>query len=209
MNKIIIKATLYIIILLSAAALGYYALVKNNLLSNPFESKKAYILETPLIVKEIKSIAELYSVCYFDQIVVDSLRKEVSNTDALLNYFGANSTTDTKLVLMASAKVYAGYNLSLLDSNDIVVNDSVLTITLPSPQIMDVVMNPSDVSTFIEEGTWSMEAVNMVKNKAIEIFRRRSLEKGILAEAEKKGTSSIQLFFKSLGFKDVFIKNKG
>ena len=153
MNKIIIKATLYIIILLSAAALGYYALIKNNLLSNPFESKKAYILETPLIVKEIKSIAELYSVCYFDQIVVDSLRKEVSNTDALLNYFGANSTTDTKLVLMASAKVYAGYNLSLLDSNDIVVNDSVLTITLPSPQIMDVVMNPSDVSTFIEEGT--------------------------------------------------------
>lgn len=208
MNKTIIKAALYSIILLSAAGIGYYALIKNNFLSNPFESKKAYILETPTIVKEIKSISELYSVCFFDQIVVDSLRKEIANTDAFLNYFGANSTTDTKLVLMASAKVYAGYNLSLLDSNDIAVNDSVITITLPSPQIIDVVMNPSDVSTFIEEGTWSMEAVNMVKNKAVEIFRRRALEKGILSEAEKKGTSSIQLFFKSLGFKEVLIKTK-
>lgn len=208
MYKTLIKILIYSLVLVAVVGLGYYALIKKNLLSNPFESKKAYILETPTIVKEIKSIAELYSVCYFDQIVVDSLRKEVSKTDAFLNYFGANSTTDTKLVLMASAKVYAGYNLSFLDSNDIAVNDSVLTITLPLPQIMDVVMNPSDVSTFIEEGTWSMEAVNMVKNKAVEIFRRRSLEKGILAEAEKKGTTNIQLFFKSLGFKDVLIQTK-
>lgn len=179
-----------------------------NLLSNPFEEKKAYILETPTIVNEIKSISELYSVCYFDQLIVDSVRKEVKTTDAVLNFFGAKSTTNTKLVLIASAKVFAGYDLSKLDSTDISVVDSTLTIKLLSPQIIDIVMNPTDVSTFLEEGEWTLSEVNKVKDKALRMFRKRALSKGILADAEKKGKESIELFFKSLGFKQVVIEKK-
>ena len=209
MNKLFIKGTMYILLLAIIGAGGYYACIKMNFLSNPFEEKKAYILETPTIVKEIKSIAELYSVCYYDQLIVDSTRKEITTADAAINFFGGNSSTKTKLKLMASAKVFAGYDLSKLDSTDISANDSILTIQLPAPQIIDIVMNPSDVSTYLEEGTWSMLEVNKVKDKAIKMFRKRALEKGILTDAEKKGAESIELFFKSLGFKQVVIeKNK-
>ncbi len=184
----------------------YYGLIHYKFLSNPFESKKAYILETPTIVNEIKSIAELYSVCYYDQLVVDSVRKEVKSTDAVINFFGGNSTTNTKLVLIASARVFAGFDLSKLDSTDIDVRDSILTIHLPAPKIIDIVMNPSDVTTFIEEGEWTMQDVNMVKNRAVEKFRARAIKKGIIADAEKRGMESISLFFKSLGFKEVNIQ---
>ena len=107
---------------------------------------------------------------------------------------------------MATAKVFAGYDLSKLDSTDISTNDSILTIHLPAPQIIDIVMNPSDVSTYIEEGVWSMGEVKKVKDKAIKMFRKRALGKGILADAEKKGEESIELFFKSFGFKQVVIE---
>ncbi|MFN5208748.1 MAG: DUF4230 domain-containing protein [Bacteroidota bacterium] len=208
MQKIIIKITSALILLLVIGGLGYFGLVKFNGLSNPFESKKPHILETPTIVNEIKSIAELYSVCYYDQLVIDSVRKEVKGTDALINFFGGSSTTNSKLVLLATAKVFAGYDLSKLDSTDINAKDSVITIHLPAPKIIDIVMNPSDVSTFIEEGKWTMNEVNSVKNKAVERFRGRAIKKGIIADAEKKGRESISLFFKSLGFKEVIIQIK-
>ncbi|MFN4853161.1 MAG: DUF4230 domain-containing protein [Bacteroidota bacterium] len=208
MQKIIIKITSALILLLVIGGLGYFGLVKFNGLSNPFESKKPHILETPTIVNEIKSIAELYSVCYYDQLVIDSVRKEVKGTDALINFFGGSSTTNSNLVLLATAKVFAGYDLSKLDSTDINAKDSVITIHLPAPKIIDIVMNPSDVSTFIEEGKWTMNEVNSVKNKAVERFRGRAIKKGIIADAEKKGRESISLFFKSLGFKEVIIQIK-
>jgi hypothetical protein len=208
MNKLFIKGITYTFVFTLLGVAGYYACIKMNLLSNPFDQKKAYILDTPTIVKEVRSIAELYSVCYYDQIIADSIRQEIKTSDAVINFFGGNSTTDTKLVLLATAKIYAGYDLSKLDSTDISAKDSTLTIRLPAPQIIDVVMNPSDVSTFIEEGTWSMDEVAMVKNKALLLFRKRALEKGIIAEAERKGKESIELFFTSLGFKKVIIENK-
>jgi hypothetical protein len=206
MNKLLMKATIYTSLIAVIGIGGYYACIKMNFLSNPFEEKKVYIFETPTIVKEIKSIAELYSVCYYDQLIVDSIRKEITTADAAINFFGGNSSTKTKLVLMATAKVFAGYDLSKLDSTDISANDSILTIHLPAPQIIDIVMNPSDVSTYIEEGVWTMGEVKKVKDKAIKMFRKRALEKGILADAEKKGEESIELFFKSLGFKQVIIE---
>ena len=208
MKKVFLKLVLIVSLIGLLGAACYFTLVKMNFLPNPFEAKKAYILETPAIVKEIKSIAELYSVCYFDQIIVESVRKEVKTVDIILNFFGSKSTTDRKLVLVASAKVFAGYNLSKLDSTAIVLTDSILTIKLPAPQIIDIVMNPTDVTTFIEEGQWSLEEVKQVKNKAIEMFRKRSFSKGILDDAEKKGKETIELFFKSLGFKQVVIDNK-
>jgi len=208
MRKLYLKSTVIILLLVILGGASYYACIKMNFLSNPFEAKKAYILETPTIVKEIKSIAELYSVCYFDQLIVDSVRKEVKTTDAVLNFFGAKSTTNTKLVLIASAKVFAGYDLSKLDSTDISAVDSTLTIKLPAPQIIDIVMNPTDVNTFLEEGEWTLVEVNKVKDKALRMFRRRAISRGILADAEKKGKESIELFFKSLGFKQVVIEKK-
>jgi len=208
MQKLAVKIGIFALILTIVGGVGYYASVKMNLLPNAFEEKKAYILETPTMVKEIKSIAELYSVCYYDQLIVDSVRKEIKTTDAVINFFGGNSTTNTKLALITSAKVFAGFDLSKLDSTDILVMDSTLTIKLPAPQIIDIVMNPSDVKTFIEEGKWSMDEVKMVKNKAISMFRKRALNKGILVDAEKKGKESIELFFKSLGFKNVIVEQK-
>lgn len=208
MNKLIVKGGVFIFLLLVLAGAGYYVSIRMNFLPNPFEPKKAYILETPTIVNEIKSIAELYSVCYFDQLIADSVRKEIKTADAVINFFGGNSTTNTKLVLMASAKVFAGYDLRKLDTTDIIVKDSIITIKLPQPQIIDIVMNPSDVSTFIEEGKWSLDEVNKVKSKAIDKFRTRALGKGILVDAEKKGKESIKIFFRSLGFKEVIVQTK-
>ena len=208
MNKLFIKGTIYTLFLAAIFVGGYYVCIKMNFLSNPFEEKKAYILETPTIVKEIKSIAELYSVCYYDQLTVESNRKEIKATDAVINFLGGKSSTNTKLVLIANAKVYAGYDLSKLDSTDISAKDSILIIQLPAPQIIDIVMNPSDVSTFIEEGVWTLEEVKNLKNQSIKMFRKRALEKGILADAEKNGKQSTELFFKALGFKQVVIEQK-
>jgi hypothetical protein len=198
------KLVIYLVLGLIIAGVGYYVLsAKLNILPNPFNEKKAYVLETPVIINEIKSIAELYSVCYYDQAVVDSIKKEITTKDAVLNYLGRKSATEYKLVLLATSKIYAGYDLSKLDSTSIKVEARSVSIALPKAEIIDIVMNPSDVTTFIEEGKWTFEEVNAVKSKAVKLLELKALEKGILNDAEKKGKESIKSFFKSLGFTEV------
>lgn len=203
-----VKALIFLFLCATLAVGAFFVCIKMKIISNPFEVKESYILETPAVVREIKSIAELYSVCYYDQLIADSTRKEIHAKDAVFNFFGRKSTTDYRLILMASGKVFAGFDLSKLDFSDIHTRGDSIYISLPAVRIIDIVMNPSDVVTFVEEGQWSAGDVKAVKNKALASFRKRALQKGILADAEKKGKGSIEMFFRSLGFKQVVFNDK-
>jgi hypothetical protein len=86
-----------------------------------------------------------------------------------------------------------------------VVNDSVINLTLPSAQILDIITNPSDIRTFSEKGNWSHERVTITKNAARAKLLELVMEENMLATAEENGKRQLSAIFSSFGFKHVNI----
>ena len=183
----------------------YFALVKFNILPNAFASSPVTISETPVIIKEIKNIANLFSICYYNEIVYEYSKNEETAIDATSNLitgiFGAKkSYTKRNLVLIVRGRTFGGFDLSKIDSTRISVNDTVINIKLDPPKIIDVVVNPSDITTFIEEGKWTTAEVNRAKIIAKDHLKLNAMKNGILNKTKINGTKSLTAFYKALGF---------
>lgn len=164
-----------------------------------FKPKPAVIAETPILINEIKAISELFSVCYYDEIVIDSTVTDKST------FLGKETLSTRKLVYIVTGRVYAGFDLSKIDNKTFTVQDSILHLSLEKPGILDVVINPSDFTTFVENGRWSFEEATALKMKAKEKITQRAIDKGIIENCKINGIKALKAFYSCLGFKDVVI----
>ena len=168
-----------------------------------FTKKHLKIDETPILVKEIRGLAEMTTVTSFDEVVVDSVFADPAGI--LLRSITGIGDGYNSLVLVVSGKVVAGTDLSALtDSSFYVFKDSV-RLTLPGAKVLQVTVNPSDVSTFKEEGKWTTDAFEKVKIKAREKMRDRAMQQGIIGRADKRSVAIMERFLSQAGFKKVKI----
>lgn len=169
-----------------------------------FASKPVVIDETPILIKEIKSIAQLITVTYYDEVVADSIvagpvAKTINTINKLLPIF---PSAEKRFVLVAKGKVLAGTNLQLSNEN-IIINSDTLTVRLPQSVILDAIINPQDFEIFEERGVWNDEAVRAVKVKARKKMIDRALQQGILQKADAKAKLVIENFLLSTKYKKV------
>lgn len=186
--------------------LAWFILEKLDILpgiDDLFRKKQVKIDETPILVKEIRGLAELATITSFDEVVVDSVYADPAGI-LLKSITGIGDGYD-KLVLVVSGKVVAGTDLSTLtDSSFYVLKDSV-RLLLPGAEILQVTVNPSDVSIFREEGKWTTDAFEKVKIKAREKMRDRAMQQGIIGRADKRSIAIMERFLSQAGFKKVKI----
>ena len=151
--------------------------------------KKVSIMDTPTVVKNIKSIQELSTACFYEEIIQSEPIKKKDS-----------------LIIIANGKVRAGFDLkNLSDENISIEGDSVLSITLPEAKIFDVIVNPKDIQ-FIEGNKASNEkAYNKVVSKATKRIREDALNDGILDKATESGKKQLTELFKAFGFKEVYV----
>lgn len=159
-----------------------------------FSSKPVTIDDTPIIVKDIRSLGQIITATYYDEVVVDSVIKHP---------FPQLPLTDDHLVIIARGKVLAGLDLKgLADSSVTVVKDTV-RMKLPQTNIIDVIINPGDYITFEETGKWSQEGVTAVKLKAKDKITGNAINKKIIEKANTKAKTVLEDFFHAAGFKVV------
>ncbi|TAD87305.1 MAG: DUF4230 domain-containing protein, partial [Bacteroidetes bacterium] len=145
------------LVLLLLALAAWWLLQRSTLFPNMaawFKQKPLLIQNTPLVVTQIKQIAELHTVQLYAEVVVDSTYTNSAGVaNQALRRVGMPwlpLSEQSTIVIIAKGKVRAGINLAALaDSNVVVVKDSV-AINLPAAKIFEVVINPSDFETFIE-----------------------------------------------------------
>ncbi|MDQ6755731.1 MAG: DUF4230 domain-containing protein [Bacteroidota bacterium] len=161
---------------------------------NIFNSKEIIIDDTPVLIKDIRSLGQIITATFYDEVVVDSTLKHT---------FPQLPLTNDHLVIIARGKVLAGIDLKLLtDKNVKVLKDTVL-MQLPSTKILDVIINPGDYETFEENGNWTQEAVTELKIKARIKLKADAFDKKIIESAETKAKSVLEDFLKAVGFKVV------
>lgn len=195
MIKYVIKI-LVLVAILGVAAFGAYKL-------GLFGNSELKIDKTANVVEDIKRIGEFYSTCYYEGLVI----KDFKSSEFNKSYIGDLFNTDFKdeIVIIANGKVKAGFNLAELDSNDLVVNEDSISITLPKAVVFDVILNPTDYEIYVENGTWSHEKVVKLTEKAKDRILQDALNFGILEKAEKTGMLKLGNLFKSMGFNYVYI----
>ena len=180
-------------------------------ISNIFRSQPIKIAETPILIKDIKELAELTTMVSFDEVVVDSITLDPA-TLAIKTITGLNlnplSPGYNRLVLVCKGKVIAGTNLAGMEPSDIFREKDSVSLGLPPAIILDIIINPSDVETFIETGEWSAAAFEKVKIKAGEKMRDRALSEDILGKANARARLLMDNFLRQSGFTKVNVYTK-
>jgi len=201
MKKIL--AALQIVLLLAIVIMLYNPLAKIGLLPSLgriFHIQPPRIDETPVIIQQVKNIAQMFTQTFYDEYVYDT---GTIRTPLL--------SVNKRLIFIAKGEVISGFDLSNLNEKAIIRRDKSIVVKLPPARILDVVINPSGFETFIEEGEITFEESKKFHEDARRIFERNALEKGILKNSSEQGRQMLEKFFRLLGFEtvDIIIADRG
>jgi Protein of unknown function (DUF4230) len=191
-----------------AAGIAILYVVLNRLnilpsLKNLFSSKPVTIDSTPVLVKEMKSIAQLMTMSSYDEVVVDSSKSLAAQIPGFSGSGGLSK--NVQIVIIAKGQIVAGIDLEQLDENKIYLNNDSVSITLPKARVLDAIANPSQYEIFIEEKGWEPDEMRRIKVKARDMMIERALRQGILVKANAKGKIIIENFLRSAGFKKISV----
>lgn len=191
-----------LLLILALAATAWYFMARADWvpgLTDLFAPKDVRIDETPVLVSEIRQLAEWTTVVAYDEVVEDTVRTE---TDP--NPLSGLSGSD-RLVLIAKGSVRAGTDLSSMGDDAIRRFDDSISVTLPPARIIDVTVNPSGVETFIETGKWGGDAFERIKIKARDRMRDRALQQGILGRADRRAVMLMENLVRQSGFERMSV----
>jgi len=163
------------------------------------------LTQTPLQLEKIRNIAELSTVTYKDEIVVDSIEyfKEVGeqvigNITKLKNpenwkYSIRGSAIKRQLTLIIGGEVHYGFDLKS-QQFDIHETEDSMIVTLPKPTILDVITLPSKTTVFLEHGDWSDYARISMQRKAKTTLVNRANKLGLDKRAQKQAENLLKQF---------------
>ena len=206
-----IKKTIKIFIgLLVLVLLVWIFISLKNLpsLSNIFTPQKITIENSPIVVKQIQALAQLVTLSMYNEIVVDTSRADIKNISLpLLPYIQYYNNLD-RMVIIGKVTVHVGIDMQKLYADDISGTKDSLHLRLPAAEVLDAVINPSDVEIFIEDGEWNNTAVNNLKKKIQYLAIADAQSRGLLAQSQHKAKQILSDFFTAAGYQKVVIDFK-
>ncbi|HEY5369846.1 MAG TPA: DUF4230 domain-containing protein [Hanamia sp.] len=198
-----------VLVIVAVLLLIIFLLQKINLLpsfKNIFSSKPINIEETPVVIQQINTLAQLITVTYSDEIVMDSSKIGNGMPSMLPMAIGTALTPSLdNLVIIGRGQVIAGNDLKNLSENDISVTGDSVHLTLPHAKILQTIVNPSGFETFVEEGDWSEAAVIALKIKIRNEIDRRAIQQNVLSKADDRCKNIMEAFLRNTGFKKVAV----
>ncbi len=203
LHRIILFTAIIIIVLFIIQQTNLFPSFKNS-----FRPKPIVVDKTPILVTQIKSIAQLMTVEAYNEVVVDSTRYALGIPPQVfrrmpLNPFALLGTS--QLVLIVRGNVLAGVDLKTFDKNKIQVRNDSLFVQLPRAAVLEVITNPSDVEIFIEKGSWDANAATVLKVRARNQLVQQAIAQGALQQADAKARQLVYTFFKNAGYKYVLV----
>jgi len=195
-------------------AVGWWLLARTDVipsLPDIFKQQPVTIAQSEVWVQEIKALSQLVTVSAYDELVADTVRTLLPEAMRVPSVFPTVVLPryvlgERRLVLVGKTTTHVGINLEGFSPASIQVMQDSISLKLPRATVLDVVLNPSGVDVFIEEGEWSPDAVAALKNKMRSNAARQVAEKGLLAKAEAKARSVFTTFFQAAGFSKVTIE---
>lgn len=200
-----VRVILVCVTILVVAAVGLYVADKYaglSIFDNLFGKGMQYE-KTANVITEIRNISEFTSACYCEELVMTEVKDSENTTNKVVKMLGRGAVSKDEICLIMDGKVRAGFDLSKVTDNAIAISGDTLTMTLPKPEIFDVIVNPSNCEVYVEEGKWSHEQVTAIQASARVRIQDDAIGYGILEQADKIGRERLADLFKTFGFNVV------
>lgn len=138
------------------------------------------------VVERIQNLQELQTTRYNFSNIIES---SVEMPPLLAGLYGEN------IVMIAVGHIEAGIDLSQLAQDDVLVADGIMTINLPSPEILSCFLDEQQTEV-VERNRGIFAPADVQLNEAARRFALAqfldlALEDGILADAEAQGMTTI------------------
>lgn len=176
--------------------------------SDWFAPKPVIIDETPLIIAEIKSIAELHTARLYCEVIADSVI--LSKPDAILNalqntviggpLLASGYSASKRIVLVARGRIVAGIDLKGGGREKVRISGDSVFLSIPPARVIEAIANPSDFEVFLEEGDWGTAEIAAVKQKAVRNMIEEANRRGLVNMANERAVSLMKSFLLSCGF---------
>jgi hypothetical protein len=152
--------------------------------STPQLSKEWELEKHPLKVESIRKIAEISTVSYQDEVVIDTIEyydgvdeQLIGNVTKLIDpegwkYSLRGSAIKRRLTLIIGGEARLGFDLNN-DKFSIRYSQDTAFVTVSQPQILSITIPPSKTTVFLEHGTWHDNTRKHMQNKAMRIFKKR------------------------------------
>jgi hypothetical protein len=156
-------------------------LVGALLFARSFQGETRVDLSRAAVIQKVQSLGNLETSSY-------TIEKVVEAGSGQQNIF-QNALYGDKLLLIASGKVVAGFDLSTLTQESITVTGPEVTLRLGAPQVFLVSLDNSQTKVYdrrtgiLNKGDKDLEAE--ARSMAEKSIRQAACEAGILAEATK------------------------
>ena len=162
-KKIVVKITPAAVLLVVLVLLAALFLTRGD----RRDKQALTIQDTPVIITKIRSLGELTTACYYDEMVLSQNKPNAFSSSALGSLAeGLGKDVDDHLVIIAKGTVRAGLDLMEMTEEDIRFVGDTAYIRLPAPQYLDVIVNPSDFEVFAETGKWTHEEITGLQETA-------------------------------------------
>ena len=168
------------------------------------QDPKLLIDETPIYVESIKTIAEISTVSYRDEVVMDTVEMTQDEYDiydprAWKSWYDAG--VKRRLTLIIKGEV--NYGLDLTNNNySLESGKDTIRLMLPQPKLLNVIITPSETIIFEEKGEWKDDARRILETKAKVILKENAKNLDFQNKAKE---NALRLFEKLIQTKKVLI----
>lgn len=171
-----------------------------------FRSKPVLIEETPVVIKEIRSLAQLITITYADEIVMTQTKKGNGFPSLVPTGAGVIMVPATdKLVIIGRGKAIAGMDLKAVAENDIHTEGDSISLRLPPAQIVNTIINPSGYEIFIEQGKWEEDQIIRLKQLIKKELLQRAIEQNVLKLSETRAINIFENLLLNMGYQKVYV----
>ena len=165
-------------------------------------SRELEIERTAAIVEQVRSIGELSSAGFYEELVLTD--RDESYFSELMRASGLSRLTGSgDFVIICKGRVRAGFDLTKIQESDFSFSGDTLRLILPPVEILDVVLNPADYEHF--SGHRTHEETTAILLQAKQRLRSDAIREGILNQAELSAEAHLRRLLSAMGYRDVFI----
>ena len=205
-KKIIVKITPAAVLLVVLLLVGAFLLHRGI----RQEKRPLTIDDTPVIVSKIRSLGELTTACYYDEMVLSQNKPNAFSSSALGSLAeGLGKDVDDHLVIIAKGTVRAGLDLMEMTEEDIRFVGDTAYIRLPAPQYLDVIVNPSDFEVFAETGKWTHEEITGLQETARTRLLMGADHYGLKSRADAGAMEAVTELLAASGFTYIRFDHPG
>lgn len=170
------------------------------LTSIPLIKKSVIRADGAAVITQIRKLNRLETAQFTIETIIEAGAKD--------ERFGGILFGD-KLLLIANGQVVAGVDLTTMTEQDVVIDDSNLSITLPAPEIFSVSLDNTKTRVYDrQQGLLSRSDKDLereARRAAEDKVRSAACKGGILQEAATNAKQQLEALFSILGFTSVSV----